>query len=76
MVDVVVRNVGGGEARDIEFEFSSPMMSSAGFVLSALNYFRAGMNFLKAGRRSEASGTPLATLCLRSGRAGPKGGSR
>ena len=37
MVDVVVRNVGGGAARDIEFEFSSPMVSSTGFVLSDLN---------------------------------------
>jgi hypothetical protein len=49
MVDVVVRNVGGGAARDIEFEFSSPMVSSTGFVLSDLNYFRAGMNFLETG---------------------------
>ena len=49
IVDVVVRNVGGGAARDIEFEFSSPMVSSTGFVLSALNYFRAGVNFLEAG---------------------------
>jgi hypothetical protein len=49
IVDVVVRNVGGGAARDIEFEFSSPMVSSTGFVLSDLNYFRAGMNFLETG---------------------------
>jgi hypothetical protein len=42
IVDVVVRNVGGGAARDIEFEFSSPMVSSTGFVLSDLNYFRGG----------------------------------
>ncbi|MDQ4004603.1 MAG: hypothetical protein M3259_12355 [Actinomycetota bacterium] len=76
MVDAVVRNLGGGAARDIEFEFSSPMVSSTGFVLSDLNYFRARMNLLGAGRRSEASGTPSATLCPRSGRAGPKVGSR
>lgn len=37
MVDVVVRNVGGGSAKDIEFDFSAPMESSRGFVLSEMN---------------------------------------
>jgi hypothetical protein len=49
LVDVVVRNVGGGSAKDIEFDFSSPMFASTGFVLSDLNYFKSGMGFLGAG---------------------------
>lgn len=49
MIDVVVRNVGGGSAKDIEFDFSAPMVSSRGFVLSEMNYFKAGMNLLAGG---------------------------
>ena len=49
LIDVVVRNVGGGSAKDIGFDFSSPMFTSTGFVLSDLNYFKAGMSFLGVG---------------------------
>jgi hypothetical protein len=49
LVDVVVRNVGGGTAKDIEFDFSCPMVNSTGFVLSDLNYFKIGMSLLGAG---------------------------
>jgi hypothetical protein len=50
MVDVVVRNVGGGSARGIEYDFSSPLVSSSGFNLNDLNYFRVGMDFLGTGK--------------------------
>lgn len=49
MVDIVVRNVGSGGARDIEFDFSAPLISSTGLTLSELAYFREGMNFLESG---------------------------
>lgn len=45
-VDVVVRNVSQGAAKDITFEFSAPVESSDGTVVSELSYFRAGLNFL------------------------------
>jgi hypothetical protein len=48
-VYVVVRNVGGGSAQAIEFEFSAPLVSSTGLTLSELSFFRDGMNFLESG---------------------------
>lgn len=45
-VDIVVRNVKGGAAKDITFEFSAPVESSDGTVISDLAYFRSGMDFL------------------------------
>lgn len=45
-VSIVVRNVSGGSARDIEFDFSVPIQSSDGFVISDLPYLRDGMDFL------------------------------
>jgi hypothetical protein len=38
-VDVVVRNVSQGAARDITFEFSAPVESSGRFVVSDLPHF-------------------------------------
>ncbi len=76
MIDVVVRNVGGGAARDIEFEFSSPMMSSAGFVLSDLNYFRARMNFLEAGAEVRSFWDTFGDLVSTLWQSGPERGSR
>jgi hypothetical protein len=35
-LDVAMRNVSEGAARDIEFEFSLPIKSSNGFVVSDL----------------------------------------
>jgi hypothetical protein len=49
MVDLVVKNVSGGVAKDIKFDFSAPLEDSSGFVLSDLPYFREGMNFLGPG---------------------------
>ena len=48
-VDLIVRNITGGVAKDITFDFSAPMEDSKGFVLSELPYFREGMNFLGPG---------------------------
>jgi hypothetical protein len=45
-LDVAIRNVSGGAARDIEFEFSAPIESSNGFVVSDLPYFKYGLDFL------------------------------
>ena len=45
-VNIAVRNVSQGAARDITFEFSAPVESSNGFVISDLPYFADGMDFL------------------------------
>ncbi len=45
-LDVAIRNVSEGAARDIEFEFSVPIKSSNGFVVSDLPYFKYGLDFL------------------------------
>ncbi len=45
-LDVAIRNVSEGAARDITFEFSSPLENSSGFVISDLPYFRDGLDFL------------------------------
>ena len=45
-LDVAIRNVSEGAARDIEFQFSSPIESSNGFVISDLPYFKYGLDFL------------------------------
>lgn len=50
LVDIVVRNAGGGPAKDIRFGFSAPVVSSTGFAISELRYFREGMDFLGADR--------------------------
>jgi hypothetical protein len=45
-LDVAIRNVSEGAARDIVFEFSEPIGSSNGFVVSKLPYFKYGLDFL------------------------------
>jgi hypothetical protein len=45
-LDVAIRNVSEGAARDIEFGFSAPIESSNGFVVSDLPYFKYGLDFL------------------------------
>jgi hypothetical protein len=45
-LDVAIRNVSEGAARNIEFEFSAPIESSNGFVVSDLPYFKYGLDFL------------------------------
>lgn len=48
-IDLVVRNVGGGPAKNISFEFSANIKSSTGFVLTDLFFLRDGMDFLPPG---------------------------
>jgi hypothetical protein len=45
-LDVAIRNMSEGAARDIEFQFSAPIESSTGFVVSDLPYFKYGLDFL------------------------------
>src|SRR5215212_7845490 len=49
LIDIVVRNVGGGSAKGLEFDFSAPIVSPTGFVLSDRGYFQAGITLLGTG---------------------------
>lgn len=48
-IGVTVRNVSGGAAREISFEFSNPIENSEGYVISDLPYFKEGLDFLEPG---------------------------
>ena len=48
-LNIVVQNTGGGPAKDISFEFSDRIVSSDGFVLSELPFFREGLPSLAPG---------------------------
>lgn len=48
-VDIVVRNMSEGAAKEISFEFSAPVQSSDGTIVSELSYFRDGLDFLAPG---------------------------
>jgi hypothetical protein len=50
-INLVVKNVGYGPAKNITFEFSSPVESSDGFVLSDLAFFEEGITSLAPGGR-------------------------
>ena len=50
-VELVVRNVSGGAARDITFEFSGSIEDSSGFVISELRYLKKGKPFLGPGEK-------------------------
>jgi hypothetical protein len=52
-VDLVVRNLGAGVAKDITFAFSDPIEDSTGFILSELPYLQEGMSLL--GPREEVA---------------------
>jgi hypothetical protein len=45
-MSLIVQNVGGGPAKDISFEFSAPVESSDGLVLSELPFFEEGLTSL------------------------------
>lgn len=45
-VNVVVRNIGGGAAKNITFDFSAPMETSKGWDVTQLPYFQNGINFM------------------------------
>lgn len=48
-VEIVVRNVASGAAKEIEFEFSNTIESSDGYVVSDLRYFKEGLDFMEPG---------------------------
>ncbi len=48
-VDIAVRNISQGAARDIRFKFSAPVESSDGSVISDLTHFKEGLDFLAPG---------------------------
>ncbi len=62
MVDLTVRNFGGGVAKDISFDFSVPLEDSTGFVLSELPYFEEGMSFLGPGEEVACAWDQLDSL--------------
>ena len=45
-VNVVTRNIGGGAAKNITFDFSAPMETSKGWDVTQLPYFQNGVNFM------------------------------
>jgi hypothetical protein len=55
MINIVVRNIGRGAAKDIKFDFSAPVESSGGQTISDLAYFKEGIAFL-------APSTEIATV--------------
>jgi hypothetical protein len=50
-VSLIVQNVGQGPAKDISFEFSAPVESSDGSVLSDLPFFQEGLTSLAPGAK-------------------------
>jgi hypothetical protein len=49
-VDIVIRNISQGAAKDISFEFSAPVERSDGTVISDLAFFTDGLNSLSPGK--------------------------
>ena len=45
-IDIIVRNMVGGPAKDITFEFSAPVEDSSGYIISDLPIFKNGLAFL------------------------------
>jgi hypothetical protein len=50
-ISLVVQNVGQGPAKDISFEFSAPVESSDGLILSDLPFFEEGLTSLAPGAK-------------------------
>ena len=48
-VEIAVRNVAGGAAKDITFDFSNSIESSDEFVVTDMPYFQHGLDFLEPG---------------------------
>ncbi len=45
-INIVVRNIGHGMAKNITFEFSAPIETTEGRDITELPYFRNGINFM------------------------------
>ncbi len=50
-ISLIVQNVGQGPAKDITFEFTAPVESSDGFVLTDLPFFQEGLTSLAPGAK-------------------------
>ena len=50
-MSLIVQNVGQGPAKDITFEFSDPVESSDGYVLTDLPFFQEGLTSLAPGAK-------------------------
>jgi len=50
-MNIIVQNVGQGPAKDITFEFSAPVESSDGSILSDLPFFEEGLTSLAPGAK-------------------------
>lgn len=48
-VELVVRNVSSGAAKDISFDFSHDIESADGYVVTDIPYLKHGLNFLEPG---------------------------
>jgi|GEM_PF-974166 hypothetical protein len=61
-VDISIRNISEGAAKDITFEFSAPVERSDGTVISDLAYFKDGLDFLAPGKEITLHWDRLDTL--------------
>lgn len=61
-VDVVIRNLSEGAAKEVSFEFSAPVESSDGTVISDLSYFKKGLDFMSPGGEISCYWDHLANL--------------
>ena len=83
LVEVVISNIGRGDAKDITFEFSAPVESSVSYrrdseviPLSELPHFKKALSFLAPGAESALFGTTTRTSCACSERWNCTRGSR
>jgi len=74
-VDLVVRNLGAGVAKDITFAFSDPIEDSTGLILSELPYLQEGMSLLGPGEEVACAWDYLDNLASPFGRKGTTGAS-
>jgi hypothetical protein len=61
-INLVIQNVGPGPAKNITFDFSAPIESSDGFVLTDLALFKEGLASLAPGARIVCYWDELANL--------------
>jgi hypothetical protein len=61
-VDISIRNISEGAAKDITFEFSAPVERSDGTVISDLAYFKDELDFLAPGKEITLHWDRLDTL--------------
>ena len=46
LVEIVISNIGRGDAKNVTFEFSAPLQSTSGHDITELPYFEHGINFM------------------------------